>query len=137
MSAADPSSPPNKRIKTTDQGSSNMEPAPALQVRKLSDKGRLPTRGSAFAAGYDPGHEMGGREGQHFIDTGAGVIDADYRGQVKVLLFNHADADFDIKEGDRVAQLVLERIVTPDVVEVQELEESVRGAGGFGSTGKQ
>lgn len=53
MSAADPSSPPNKRIKTTDQGSSNMEPAPALQVRKLSDKGRLPTRGSAFAAGYD------------------------------------------------------------------------------------
>ncbi|KAF4510765.1 hypothetical protein G6O67_002633 [Ophiocordyceps sinensis] len=168
MSAADPSSPPNKRIKTTDQGSSNMEPAPALQVRKLSDKGRLPTRGSAFAAGYDlyaakdttvpargkvlvdtdisiavPAGTYGriaprsGLASKHFIDTGAGVIDADYRGQVKVLLFNHADADFDIKEGDRVAQLVLERIVTPDVVEVQELEESVRGAGGFGSTGKQ
>lgn len=63
------------------------------------------------------------------------MIDADYRGQVKILLFNHADTDFQVSEGDRVAQLVLERIYTPDVVEVAELEESVRGAGGFGSTG--
>jgi dUTP pyrophosphatase len=76
-----------------------------------------------------------GLASKHFIDTGAGVIDADYRGQVKVLLFNHAENDFEIKEGDRIAQLVLERIFTPEVVEVQELEESVRGAGGFGSTG--
>jgi dUTP pyrophosphatase len=52
-----------------------------------------------------------------------------------VLLFNHADTDFAVKEGDRVAQLVIERIYTPEVVEVQELEASVRGAGGFGSTG--
>jgi len=70
-----------------------------------------------------------------FIDTGAGVIDADYRGQVKILLFNHADTDFEVKEGDRVAQLILERIYTPDIVEVVELEESVRGVAGFGSTG--
>jgi dUTP pyrophosphatase len=76
-----------------------------------------------------------GLASKHMIDTGAGVIDADYRGQVKVLLFNHGEADFEIKEGDRVAQLVLERIYTPEVVEVEELEESVRGAGGFGSTG--
>ncbi len=76
-----------------------------------------------------------GLASKNFIDTGAGVIDADYRGQVKVLLFNHSDADFPINEGDRIAQLVLERIYTPDVVEVQELEESTRGAGGFGSTG--
>lgn len=52
-----------------------------------------------------------------------------------VLLFNHGEKDFEVKEGDRVAQLVLERIATPEVVEVEELEESVRGAGGFGSTG--
>lgn len=63
------------------------------------------------------------------------MIDADYRGQVKVLLFNHGDKDFEVKEGDRIAQLILERIYTPEVVEVEELEESVRGAGGFGSTG--
>lgn len=76
-----------------------------------------------------------GLAAKHMIDTGAGVIDADYRGQVKVLLFNHGENDFDVKEGDRIAQLVLERIYTPEVLEVQELEESVRGAGGFGSTG--
>jgi len=76
-----------------------------------------------------------GLAAKHMIDTGAGVIDADYRGQVKVLLFNHGEKDFEVKEGDRIAQLVLERIYTPEVVEVKELEESVRGAGGFGSTG--
>ena len=72
---------------------------------------------------------------KHFIDTGAGVIDSDYRGEVKVLLFNHSEVDFDIKEGDRIAQLVIERIYTPEVVVVEELEKSVRGVGGFGSTG--
>jgi len=77
-----------------------------------------------------------GLASKHSIATGAGVIDADYRGQVKVLLFNHSDADFDVKEGERIAQLVLERIYTPEIVEVQELEETVRGAGGFGSTGR-
>lgn len=76
-----------------------------------------------------------GLASKHFIDTGAGVIDSDYRGEVKVLLFNHASDDFPIKRGDRVAQLVLERIYTPEIIEVTDLEESVRGAGGFGSTG--
>ena len=51
------------------------------------------------------------------------------------MLFNHSDVDFQVREHDRVAQLVLERIYTPEVMEVQELEESVRGEGGFGSTG--
>lgn len=78
-----------------------------------------------------------GLASKHFIDTGAGVIDADYRGPVKVLLFNHGDADFAVDEGDRIAQLVLERVATPDVVEAAELDESARGAGGFGSTGRQ
>ena len=77
-----------------------------------------------------------GLASKNFIDTGAGVIDADYRGPLKVLLFNHAETDYEIKEADRIAQLIVERIYTPEVVEVQELEESVRGAGGFGSTGK-
>ncbi|CAM8935929.1 unnamed protein product [Rhodiola kirilowii] len=72
---------------------------------------------------------------KHAIDVGAGVIDADYRGPVGVILFNHSDADFEVKEGDRIAQLILEKIVTPEVVEVEDLDETVRGAGGFGSTG--
>ncbi|GAB7341435.1 hypothetical protein MBLNU457_7678t2 [Dothideomycetes sp. NU457] len=76
-----------------------------------------------------------GLASKHFIDTGAGVIDADYRGEVKVLLFNFNDTEFAVNEGDRVAQLILERIVTPEVMVVEELADSVRGAGGFGSTG--
>ena len=72
---------------------------------------------------------------KNFIDTGAGVVDYDYRGNVGVILFNHGDQDFPIKKGDRVAQLILERIMTPEVVEVDSLDETDRGAGGFGSTG--
>ena len=72
---------------------------------------------------------------KHFIDVGAGVVDADYRGNVGVVLYNHSDVDFEIKAGDRVAQLVLEKIATPDVVELESLDETDRGAGGFGSTG--
>ncbi|KAE8217967.1 hypothetical protein CF326_g9287 [Tilletia indica] len=76
-----------------------------------------------------------GLASKHGIDVGAGVIDADYRGLLGVLLFNFGDADFQIKAGDRIAQLVLEQIRTPDVVEVEDLEETDRGAAGFGSTG--
>jgi len=69
------------------------------------------------------------------IDVGAGVIDADYRGPVGVILFNHSDQDFDIKAGDRIAQLIIEKILTPQVLEVEDLDSTFRGIGGFGSTG--
>ncbi|KAI9036001.1 putative deoxyuridine 5'-triphosphate nucleotidohydrolase [Aspergillus affinis] len=169
-----PASPLAKRTKpnTDDTDATKMTVPPTAQrlppllVKKLTDTARAPTRGSAFAAGYDlysakatvipakgkatvdtglsiavPEGTYGrvaprsGLAAKHFIDTGAGVIDADYRGEVKVLLFNFSDVDFTINEGDRIAQLVLERIYTPEVMVVEELEESVRGAGGFGSTG--
>ena len=72
----------------------------------------------------------------HSIDVGAGVIDAGYRGEVKVLLFNHdPQQSFKINRGDRIAQLILECIQTPDVVECDDLDETERGSGGFGSTG--
>ncbi|KAK6115359.1 hypothetical protein DH2020_035083 [Rehmannia glutinosa] len=72
---------------------------------------------------------------KHSIDVGAGVIDADYRGPVGVILFNHSDVDFEVKAGDRIAQLIIEQIVTPVVTEVDDLDSTVRGSGGFGSTG--
>ncbi|RWR93859.1 deoxyuridine 5'-triphosphate nucleotidohydrolase [Cinnamomum micranthum f. kanehirae] len=72
---------------------------------------------------------------KHSIDVGAGVIDADYRGPVGVILFNYSDEAFEVKPGDRIAQLILEKIVTPEVLEVDDLDSTVRGAGGFGSTG--
>lgn len=67
--------------------------------------------------------------------VGAGVIDADYRGEIKVLLFNHSDESICIGRGDRIAQLLLEKIVTPVVELVTALDETERGGNGFGSTG--
>jgi len=64
-------------------------------------------------------------------------VDYDYRGPVGVVLFNHGQEDFAIVKGDRVAQLILERICMARVEEVRELSETKRGAGGFGSTGVQ
>lgn len=72
---------------------------------------------------------------KHFIDVGAGVIDEDYRGPLGVVLFNHSQNDFAVKKGDRIAQLLLEKIATPDIEVVEDLDETERGAGGFGSTG--
>lgn len=72
---------------------------------------------------------------KNFIDVGAGVVDYDYRGNVGVVLFNHSEDDFQVKRGDRIAQLILERICMAEAVEVEELADTERGAGGFGSTG--
>lgn len=73
---------------------------------------------------------------KHGIDVGAGVIDADYRGPVGVILFNFGSSDFAIKSGDRIAQLILEQIVAAEVVICDELPKvGDRGSNGFGSTG--
>ncbi|GAV66328.1 dUTPase domain-containing protein [Cephalotus follicularis] len=72
---------------------------------------------------------------KHSIDVGAGVIDGDYRGAVGVILFNHSDVDFEVKVGDRIAQLIIEKIMTPEVLVVEDLDSTARGDGGFGSTG--
>ena len=77
-----------------------------------------------------------GLAAKNMIDVGAGVIDADYRGEVKILLFNLGEADFEVKAEDRVAQLIIEKYTPTTLVEVEgKLEETVRGSGGFGSTG--
>ena len=72
---------------------------------------------------------------KNFVDVGAGVIDADYRGEVKVLLFNFGEVDFQINHGDRIAQLIIEKYTRTDIEEVEDLNETERGEGGFGSTG--
>ncbi|XP_036332022.1 deoxyuridine 5'-triphosphate nucleotidohydrolase [Rhagoletis pomonella] len=72
---------------------------------------------------------------KNFIDVGAGVVDEDYRGNLGVVLFNHSDADFEVKRGDRIAQFICERIFYPELEEVDKLDATERGTGGFGSTG--
>ncbi|XP_068927883.1 deoxyuridine 5'-triphosphate nucleotidohydrolase, mitochondrial-like [Petaurus breviceps papuanus] len=73
---------------------------------------------------------------KHFIDVGAGVIDEDYRGNVGVVLFNFGKETFEVKKGNRIAQLICELIFYPELKEGQGLDDTERGAGDFGSTGR-
>ena len=65
-----------------------------------------------------------------------GTIDSDYRGELKVILFNHGDKEFIVNNKDRIAQMVLVPIIKATFEEVKDLPETIRGVGGFGSTGK-
>ena len=66
-----------------------------------------------------------------------GTIDSDYRGELKIILFNHSNKDFIINNGDRIAQMVLVPILKMEFEEVDSLPDTIRGQGGFGSTGKK
>jgi len=78
------------------------------------------------------------RSGMGFkgIHRFAGVIDSDYRGELKIILCNHSKVNYKISKGDRIAQGVIQDYYTPEFEEVNELSDTNRGAGGFGSTGK-
>ena len=65
-----------------------------------------------------------------------GTIDSDYRGEIKVILFNHGKSDFLINNKDRIAQMILTPVIKIEFEETDDLPETVRGEGGFGSTGK-
>ena len=109
------------------------------------ESGVVPARqkalvGTGLAFGIPEGNygriaPRSGLAAKHSIDVGAGVIDSDYRGEVKVLLFNFSDVDFKFNEGDRIAQMIIEKYTMTLITEVEKLDETVRGDGGFGSTG--
>lgn len=92
----------------------------------------------ALPAGYEaqvrPRSGLALKHGITVLNT-PGTIDADYRGEVKVLLVNFSDADFEINDGERIAQMVIAKHETADFVEVEELDQTERGAGGYGHTG--
>ena len=69
------------------------------------------------------------------LDCGAGVIDSHYRGEIKVLLFNHSDNEIRIQSGDRIAQLIIQKVETVKFIASNQLSETVRNTAGFGSTG--
>ncbi len=97
---------------------------------------------TGFAAAIPPGYEIQVRprsglafkRGISVLNT-PGTIDSDFRGEMKVLLANHGDADFVIARGDRIAQFVVAPVQRGTLVEVDELDDTQRGDGGFGSTG--
>ena len=65
-----------------------------------------------------------------------GTIDSDYRGEIKVIIFNHGNKEFTINNSDRIAQMILTPVVKMELQEIESLPETIRGEGGFGSTGK-
>ena len=108
-------------------------------VLKAGERTLIPT---GLAVEFPDGHELQIRprsglaikNGISMVNT-PGTIDADYRGEFKVIIINHGSEDFVIKRGDRIAQMVMAPIVQPEIIEVQEVNDTDRGAGGFGSTG--
>ena len=65
-----------------------------------------------------------------------GTIDSDYRGEIKIIIYNHGDHSFTINNGDRIAQMILAPVVKMNFEEIDDLPKTLRGKGGFGSTGK-
>ena len=136
-----------------------------LQIKFNADDAIMPKKGSKDAAGYDLYSNEGGRilPGQtRLYDTGisfkvpigtygriaprsglskkgllvnAGVIDRDYTGPVKIMLHNLSNDTYVVEKDDRIAQLILEKIETPDIMLVDNLDNTERGSSGFGSTG--
>jgi len=142
-----------------------MEKEIGIRIQRLDEKARIPTKGSKLAAGHDLysienilipannralvkiGLAIAVPEGTYCriaprsglatkgITVDAGVIDADYRGEVKVLLINHGKLDYEVKLGERIAQLIVERMDDQEWMETEELDETERAEKGFGSSG--
>lgn len=108
-------------------------------VLKPGERQMIPTGlQMALPEGYEaqvrPRSGLAIRNGITMLNT-PGTIDADYRGEIKVIAINHGEEDFVVNHGDRIAQMVIGPVTQFPVVEVDELDETDRGEGGFGSTG--
>ena len=93
----------------------------------------------AFSSDYEiqirPRSGLAAKNNISVLNT-PGTIDSDYRGEIKVILFNHGKKDFLINNKDRIAQMILTPVIKMELQETNELPETIRGEGGFGSTGK-
>lgn len=92
----------------------------------------------ALPIGYEaqirPRSGLAFKHGISLVNT-PGTIDSDYRGEINLIMINFGENSFTIKRGDRIAQMVINKIETPNIIEVNELSDTNRGSGGFGSTG--
>ena len=93
----------------------------------------------AFSKNYEiqirPRSGLAAKNNISILNT-PGTIDSDYRGEIKVIIYNHGNNDFTINNGDRIAQMILAPVVKMELEETSNLPETIRGEGGFGSTGK-
>ena len=93
----------------------------------------------AFSENYEiqirPRSGLAAKKNISVLNT-PGTIDSDYRGEIKVIIYNHGDTDFVVNNGDRIAQMMLSPVIKMKLEETDKLPETIRGEGGFGSTGK-
>ncbi|GJQ61665.1 MAG: deoxyuridine 5'-triphosphate nucleotidohydrolase [Melioribacteraceae bacterium] len=123
--------------------SSGMDIRAAVSVPLLIKSGKVAMVPTNLSAEIPEGYEIqvrprSGLAAKHGIGVlnSPGTIDSDYRGEIKVILFNFSDEHFEIKRGERIAQLVFAEVIKAEVTETETLSDTQRGEGGFGSTGK-
>lgn len=125
------------------QGSAGLDLSAALDAPVVLKKGEIALIPTGIAISI-PNNEYGafifarsGLASKHGIclANSVGVVDSDYRGEIKCALINLGSADFTIQNGDRIAQMVFMPVAQADLSDVESLDETERGAGGFGSTG--
>ena len=125
------------------EGSSGMDLMAFIQkpIIILPNKSALISTGISIAIPKDyeiqirPRSGLAAKSNISVLNT-PGTIDSDYRGELKVILFNHSDKDFVVNDKDRIAQMVLVPVLKINFEEVETLPDTIRGSGGFGSTGK-
>ena len=117
------------------------------EIYLMHKQSKMPTKGSSQAAGWDLYSSQSlvlfpnetGTVGCGFVSNAPGILDADYRGEIKVILHNLGKSPFSVKPGDRVAQMVFHKVERTDITYVNSFTttDTDRGTGGFGSTGVQ
>lgn len=125
------------------EGSSGMDVRAAVKDKIVIPSGKVALVPTDFSVEIPAGYEIqvrprSGLAVKHNIGVlnSPGTIDSDYRGEVKIILMNFGEKDFEILCGERIAQLVVSKVYKASFVESEDLEDSQRGAGGFGHTGK-
>lgn len=126
------------------EGSSGLDLRAAVETEMKIEKskvGLIPTNLKVeIPVGYEiqirPRSGLAAKNGIGVLNS-PGTIDSDYRGEIKVILFNFSNEDFIIKRGDRIAQMVVTKVYRANLILTDELEKSKRGDGGFGHTGKK
>ncbi|WP_200899955.1 dUTP diphosphatase [Clostridium cylindrosporum] len=123
-------------------GAAGMDLYAAVNEDTVLKKGEIKLIPTGIAISIDSGYEaqirprsgLAIKHGISLVNT-PGTIDSDYRGEINLIMINFGARDFIIKRGDRIAQMVINKIETPTIVEVEVLDETSRATGGFGSTG--
>ena len=124
------------------EGSAGMDIRAYLAEPVVIEPGRRALIPTGLFMEFEPGYEVqirarSGLAAKHGIGlvNGVGTIDSDYRGEIKVALINMGEDAFEVKNGDRIAQMVVAPVVRAEVEPAEELSDTERGKGGFGSTG--